>query len=159
MWLYNSQKFTFGCWQHNFKALFLCLKEAGRSVRTAPGFLHTEPWILHKPSERDTEPRPHTFRERARQRRCKTGAGTSFGPNGDPITWAESPLLIFCVLTIRKHLSRVDFERSCRGQEPSRGHKFSILENSVFLRDYTSATLVRFRSASCWGVPTPNPAE
>ena len=38
------------------------------------------------------------------------------------------------------------FERSGRGQEPSRGHKFSILENSVFLRDYTSATLVRFRS-------------
>ena len=46
--------------------LFLCLKEAGCSVRTVPGFLHTEPWILHKPSERDTAPRPHTFRERAR---------------------------------------------------------------------------------------------
>ena len=26
----------------------------------------------------------------------------------------------FCVLTIRKHLSKVDFERSGRGQEPSR---------------------------------------
>ena len=38
------------------------------------------------------------------------------------------------------------FERSGGEQEPSRGHKFSILENSVFLRDYTSATLVRFRS-------------
>ena len=35
---------------------------------------------------------------------AQTGAGTSFGSNGDPITWAESPLLIFCVLTIRKHL-------------------------------------------------------
>ena len=69
------------------------------------------------------------------------------------------PLLIFCVLTIRKHLLKMRFERSGRGQEPSRGHKFSIFKNVVFLRDYTSATLVRFRSASCWGVPAPNPAE
>ena len=76
-----------------------------------------------------------------------------------PITWAGAPLLIFCVLTIRKHLLKMRFERSGRGQVSSRGHKFSILENSVFLRDYTSATLVRFRSASCWGVPAPNPAE
>ena len=30
-----------------------------------------------------------------RQRRCKTGAGTSFGANGDPHTWAAQPLLIF----------------------------------------------------------------
>ena len=65
----------------------------------------------------------------------------------------------FCVLTIRKQSLKIRFERSGRGQEPSRGHKFSILENSVFLRDYTSATLVRFRSASCWGVPAPNPAH
>ena len=35
---------------------------------------------------------------------AQTGVGTSFGANGDPITWAEPPLLIFCVLTIRKHL-------------------------------------------------------
>ena len=31
-------------------------------------------------------------------------------------------------LTIRKHLLKMRFERSGRGQEPSRGHKFSILE-------------------------------
>ena len=55
--------------------------------------------------------------------------------------------LFFCVLTIRKHLPKVDFERSGRGQEPSRGHKFSILENSC-----------PFGTASCWGVPAPNPA-
>ena len=30
-----------------------------------------------------------------RQRRCKTGAGTSFGVNGDPHTWAAQSLLIF----------------------------------------------------------------
>ena len=30
-----------------------------------------------------------------RQRRCKTGAGTSFGANGDPLTWAAQLLLIF----------------------------------------------------------------
>ena len=53
-------------------------------------------------------------------------------------------LLVFCAFTIRKHLWKVDFERSGRGQEPSRGHKFSILENIVFHRDFTSATLPSF---------------
>ena len=159
MWLYKSLKFVFSCWLYNSKVLSLCLKEAGRSVRTAPDFLHTVPWILHKPSERDTVRWPHTFRERAGQRRCKTGAGTSFGANGDQHTRAAELSTYFCVLTIRKQLSEMRFERSGGEQEPSRGHKFSILENSVFLRDYTSATLVRFRSASCWGVPAPNPAE
>ena len=159
MWLYKSLKFVFSCWLYNSKVLSLCLKEAGRSVRTAPDFLHTVPWILHKPSERDAVRWPHTFRERAGQRRCKTGAGTSFGANGDQHTRAAELSTYFCVLTIRKQLSEMRFERSGGEQEPSRGHKFSILENSVFLRDYTSATLVRFRSASCWGVPAPNPAE
>ena len=77
---------------------------------------------------------------------AQTGAGTSFRSNGDPITWAESPLLIFCVLTIRKQLPRNGFERSGRGQEPSRGHKFSILENVVLHRDFTSAMRLHFRS-------------
>ena len=52
----------------------------------------------------------------------------------------------FCVLTIRKHLLKVDFERSGRGQEPSRGHKFSILENLVLHRDFTSSMHLHFRS-------------
>ena len=55
-------------------------------------------------------------------------------------------LLIFCVLTIRKQLPGNDFERSGRGQEPSRGHKFSILENFLFIRDFTSQTLASFPS-------------
>ena len=55
-------------------------------------------------------------------------------------------LLIFCVLTIRKHLLKMSFERSGRGQEPSRGHKFSILENVVLHRDFTSQTLASFSS-------------
>ena len=78
-----------------------------------------------------------------RQRRCKTGAGTAFGANGDSI-YEQEPFTCFFVLTIRKHLSKVDFERSGRGQEPSRGHKFSILENVVLHRDFTSATLASF---------------
>ena len=53
-------------------------------------------------------------------------------------------LLNDCVLTIRKHLLKIRFERSGRGQEPSRGHKFSILENVVLHRDFTSATLASF---------------
>ena len=146
MWLYKSLKFVFSCWLYNLKVLFLCLKEAGCSVCTAPGFLHTVPWILHKPSERDTVPRPHTFCERAGQRRCKTGVGTSFGANGDQHTRAAELSTYFCALTIRKHLLMKRFERSGREQEPSRGHKFSILENFLSIRDFTSRTLASFPS-------------
>jgi hypothetical protein len=52
----------------------------------------------------------------------------------------------FFALTIRKHLLMKIFERSGRGQEPSRGHKFSILENVVLHRDFTSAMRLHFRS-------------
>ena len=52
----------------------------------------------------------------------------------------------FCVLTIRKHLLKMRVERSGRGQEPSRGHKFSILENFLSIRDFTSAMRLHFRS-------------
>ena len=146
MWLYKSLKFVFSCWLYNFKVLFLCLKEVGRSVRTAPGFLHTVPWILHKPSERDTVPWPHTFRERAGQRRC-TNRGRNFVRSKRWLPYmSRDLLLIFCVLTIRKHLLMKRFERSGRGQEPSRGHKFSILENVLSIRDFTSQTLASFPS-------------
>ena len=52
----------------------------------------------------------------------------------------------FCVLTIRKQLSEIRFERSSGEQEPSRGHKFSILENVVLHWDFTSQTLASFLS-------------
>ena len=38
------------------------------------------------------------------------------------------------------------FERSGGEQEPSRGHKFSILENLVLHRDFTSSMHLHFRS-------------
>ena len=81
-----------------------------------------------------------------RQRRCKTGVGTSFGANGDQHTRAAELSTYFFALTIRKHLLMKRFERSGRGQEPSRGHKFSILENVVLHRDFTSAMRLHFRS-------------
>ena len=81
-----------------------------------------------------------------RQRRCKTGAGTAFGANGDQHTRAMELSTYFCVLTIWKQLPRNGFERSGRGQEPSRGHKFSILENVVLHRDFTSSMRLHFRS-------------
>ena len=59
---------------------------------------------------------------------------------------SRDPLLIFCTLTIRKQLPGNGFERSGRGQEPSRGHKFSILENVLSIRDFTSAMHLHFRS-------------
>ena len=77
---------------------------------------------------------------------AQTGAGTSFGSNGDQHTRAAELSTYFCVLTIRKQLPRNGFERSGRGQEPSRGHKFSILENVVLYRDFTSQTLASFPS-------------
>ena len=77
---------------------------------------------------------------------AQTGAGTSFGANGDQHTRAVELSTYFCVLTIRKHLLMKRFERSGRGQEPSRGHKFSILENVLSIRDVTSAMRPHFRS-------------
>ena len=76
----------------------------------------------------------------------QTGAGTSFGANGDQHTRAAELSTYFCVLTIRKHLLKMRFERSGRGQEPSRGHKFSILENVLSIRDFTSTMRLHFRS-------------
>ena len=77
---------------------------------------------------------------------AQTGAGTSFGANGDQHTRAAELSTYFCALTIRKQLPRNGFERSGRGQEPSRGHKFSILENFLSIRDFTSSMRLHFRS-------------
>ena len=77
---------------------------------------------------------------------AQTGAGTSFGANGDQHTRAAELSTCFCVLTIRKYLLKIRFERSGRGQEPSRGHKFSILENVLSIRAFTSQTLASFPS-------------
>ena len=77
---------------------------------------------------------------------AQTGAGTSFGANGDQHTRAAELSTYFCALTIRKHLLMKRFERSGRGQEPSRGHKFSILENFLSIRDFTSTMRLHFRS-------------
>ena len=63
-----------------------------------------------------------------------------------PLHEQHNLYLFFCVLTIRKHLLKMRFERSGRGQEPSRGHKFSILENVLSIRDFTSQTLASFPS-------------
>ena len=63
-----------------------------------------------------------------------------------PIHEQHNLYLFFCVLTIRKQLPGNDFERSGRGQEPSRGHKFSRIENFLSIRDFTSQTLASFPS-------------
>ena len=63
-----------------------------------------------------------------------------------PPYMSSTTFTCFCALTIRKHLPKVDFERSSREQEPSRGHKFSILENVVLHWDFTSQILANFPS-------------
>ena len=81
-----------------------------------------------------------------RQRRC-TNRGRNFVRSKRRLPYMSSTTsTCFCALTIRKHLSRVDFERSGRGQEPSRGHKFSIFKNVVLHRDFTSTMRLHFRS-------------
>ena len=80
-----------------------------------------------------------------RQRRC-TNRGRNFvRAKRRPHYMSRITSTYFCVLTIRKHLLKMRFERSGRGQEPSRGHKFSILENVVFHRDFTSSMRLHFR--------------
>ena len=79
-----------------------------------------------------------------RQRRC-TNRGRNFvRVKRRPHYMSSTTSTYFCVVTIRKQLQENSFERSGRGQEPSRGHKFSILENVVLHRDFTSATLASF---------------
>ena len=83
-----------------------------------------------------------------RQRRC-TNRGRNFvrSKRWSPyMSSTTSTYFFFCVLTIRKHLLKMRFERSGRGQEPSRGHKFSILENFLSIRDFTSSMRLHFRS-------------
>ena len=81
-----------------------------------------------------------------RQRRC-TNRGRNFvRSKRRPPYMSSTASTYFCALTIRKHLLKMSFERSGRGQEPSRGHKFSILENFLSIRDFTSQTLASFPS-------------
>ena len=114
-------------------------------------FMGNVPWKFHEPTGRDTDFPSTPLHKQGQELRSEQTV--------IPITWAGAPLLIFCALIIRKQLLKMRFERSGRGQEPSRGHKFSILENVLSIRDFTSAMHLHFRSASCWGVPAPNPAE
>ena len=122
----------------------MCLKEAGRSVRTRPAFfiLYLESYIsrLNEILRHDLTLSVSEPDNAAAQ----IGAGTAFGVNGGQHTRAAELSTYFCVLTIRKQLSEMRFERSGGEQEPSRGHKFSILENVVLHRDFTSATLASF---------------
>ena len=81
-----------------------------------------------------------------RQRRC-TNRGRNFVRSKRRFSYmSRTTSTYFCVLTIRKQLPGNDFERSGRGQEPSRGHKFSILENFLSIRDFTSTMRLHFRS-------------
>ena len=82
----------------------------------------------------------------SRQRRC-TNRGRNFVRSKRRLTYNEqNPSTYFYALTIRKQLPGNGFERSGRGQEPSRGHKFSILENFLSIRDFTSSMRLHFRS-------------
>ena len=110
------------------------------SLRCVGGFLFL--WETHLENFMSRPNVIPTFR----QRRC-TNRGRNFVRSKRRLTYmSRNPLLIFCVLTIRKHLLKMRFERSGGGQEPSRGHKFSILENVVRHRDFTSAMRLHFRS-------------
>ena len=62
-----------------------------------------------------------------------------------PFCCSKAPLglsLLRCASQTRS----MRFERSGKGQELSRGHKFSILENFLSIRDFTSQTPASFPS-------------
>ncbi len=59
---------------------------------------------------------------------------------------SSSPSTYFLRLNNSETFREMRFERSGRGQEPSRGHKFSILENVLSIRDFTSSMRLHFRS-------------
>ena len=123
-----------------------CLRKTVRLLKSPTGafiaplrFANANPHLDNFMSRPDVIP---TFR----QRRC-TNRGRNFVRSKRRLTYlSRTPLPIFYALTIRKHLLMKRFERSGGGQEPSRGHKFSILENLVFHRDFTSAMPLHFRS-------------
>ena len=100
-------------------------------------FMGNVPWKFHKPTGRDTDfsstPLQNRGRNFVRSKRW-------------PTYMSSTTSTYFYALTIRKQLPGNDFERSGRGQEPSRGHKFSILENFLSIRDFTSQTLASFPS-------------
>ena len=77
---------------------------------------------------------------------AKQGQELRSGQTVTPLHEQHHLYLFFCALTIQKHLLKIRFERSGRGQEPSRGHKFSILENFLSIRDFTSSMRLHFRS-------------
>ena len=81
-----------------------------------------------------------------RQRRCANRGRNFVRSKRRPPYMSSTASTYFCALTIRKHLLKMSFERSGRGQEPSRGHKFSIFENLVLHRDFTSSMHLHFRS-------------
>ena len=100
-------------------------------------FTGAAPWKFHEPTGRDTDfpstPLQNRGRNFVRSKRW-------------PTYMSSTTSTYFCALTIRKHLLKIRFERSGRGQEPSRGHKFSILENFLSIRDFTSTMRLHFRS-------------
>ena len=81
-----------------------------------------------------------------RQRRCTNRGRNCVRSKRWPTYMSSTTSTYFYALTIRKQLPGNNFERSGRGQEPSRGHKFSILENFLSIRDFTSAMRLHFRS-------------
>ena len=100
-------------------------------------FMGNAPWKFHEPTGRDTDfsstPLQNRGRNFVRSKRW-------------PTYMSSTTSTYFYALTIRKQLPGNNFERSGRGQEPSRGHKFSILENFLSIRDFTSQTLASFPS-------------
>ena len=110
------------------------------SLRCVGGFLFL--WETHLENFMSRPDVIPTFR----QRRCTNRGRNCVRCERRPTYMSSTISTYFCVLTIRKHLLKMRFERSGGGQEPSRGHKFSILENSLSIRDFTSQTLASFLS-------------
>ena len=83
-------------------------------------FMGNVPWKFHKPTGRDTDFSSTPLHKQGQELRSEQTV---------TLYMSSTTSTCFCALKIRKQLPRNGFERSGRGQESSRGHKFSILEN------------------------------
>ena len=107
------------------------------SCRVVFFFTGVVPWKFHKPTGRDTDFSSTPLHKQGQELRSEQTV---------TLYMSSTTSTCFCALKIRKQLPRNGFERSGRGQEPSRGHKFSILENVLSIRDFTSTMRLHFRS-------------
>ena len=90
---------------------------------------------------------------------AQTGVGTSFGANGDPITWAAQPLLVFLRLNNSETITQKRFwAQRWRARTVPWPQIFNFWKCCAppGLHFFNASAFPKW---SCWGAPAPNPAH